>query len=57
MSGRELDEAAWEAAAAEFGEGQAVWLTVAIGTINAWNRIAGGLRFAPPVVRRKEQAA
>ena len=57
MSGREPDEAAWAAAVAEFGDGQAVWLTVAIGTINAWNRIAGGLRFAPPVLRRKEQAA
>jgi AhpD family alkylhydroperoxidase len=32
---------------AEFSEAEAAFLTVAIGTINQWNRIAGGLGFAP----------
>lgn len=32
---------------AEFSEAEAIFLTVAIGTINQWNRIAGGLGFAP----------
>ena len=28
---------------------EAMFLTVAVGTINQWNRIAGALRFAPPL--------
>lgn len=36
---------------AEFTEAEAVFLTVAIGTINQWNRIAGGLGFAPMLAK------
>lgn len=36
---------------AHFTETEAVFLTVAIGTINQWNRIAGGLGFAPLVAK------
>ncbi|MBK5949352.1 alkylhydroperoxidase [Rhodobium orientis] len=32
-----------------FDDREAVLLTITIGTINAWNRIARGLRFAPPL--------
>jgi AhpD family alkylhydroperoxidase len=32
-----------------FTESEAVFLTTSIGTINQWNRIAVGLRFAPPL--------
>jgi hypothetical protein len=28
---------------------EAMFLTVAIASINAWNRIGGALRFAPPI--------
>ncbi len=31
----------------QFNESEAMFLTVAIGLINQWNRIAVGLRFAP----------
>ncbi len=31
-----------------FSDSEAMFLTVSIGAINAWNRIAGALRFAPP---------
>ncbi|MHB1829195.1 MAG: carboxymuconolactone decarboxylase family protein [Steroidobacteraceae bacterium] len=31
-----------------FSQGQLLRLTVAIATINAWNRIAGALEFSPP---------
>lgn len=34
---------------AEFSASEAMHLTVAIGTINQWNRIAVALRFAPPL--------
>ncbi|MDX2205526.1 MAG: carboxymuconolactone decarboxylase family protein [Hyphomicrobiaceae bacterium] len=33
----------------QFSPEEALFLTVAIGTINQWNRIAVGLRFAPHV--------
>lgn len=34
---------------AEFGPAHLSFLTAAISNINAWNRIAAALRFAPPV--------
>lgn len=48
---------AYAALRAEFSETEATFLTVAVATINAWNRIAGPLRFTPPIPQRKEQAA
>ncbi|MFG1477908.1 carboxymuconolactone decarboxylase family protein [Xanthobacter sp. V4C-4] len=39
---------AWAAVRAEFTQDEALFLTVTIATINAWNRIGIGLRFAPP---------
>jgi AhpD family alkylhydroperoxidase len=35
-------------AEAEFSAGEIEHLTIAIATINAWNRIAAALHFAPP---------
>jgi AhpD family alkylhydroperoxidase len=39
----------YEQVLAEFGAAQLSFLTAAIANINAWNRIAMGLRFAPPL--------
>lgn len=33
---------------ATFSDDEILHLTIAVATINAWNRIAGGLRFPPP---------
>ena len=41
-------DADYAALAAEFSEGEIVWLTLAIATINAWNRIAIGFRSPHP---------
>ena len=41
-------ESARAALDAQFDRGRQMQLTVAIAAINAWNRIAGPLRFAPP---------
>lgn len=38
----------WSQVQASFSAAEAVNLTAAIANINAWNRIAVGLRFAPP---------
>jgi AhpD family alkylhydroperoxidase len=42
-------EADYAALLRAFNESEAMFLTVAIGLINQWNRIAIGLRFAPIV--------
>ncbi len=49
-------DAAYAALTAQFTETEAVFLTVAIGTINQWNRIAVAIRF-PPVRRASASAA
>ncbi|VTU21325.1 alkylhydroperoxidase AhpD family core domain protein [Variovorax sp. SRS16] len=49
MAQRHTDDAAWQALRLHFSESEAMNLTVAIGTINQWNRIAVALRFAPPI--------
>ena len=33
----------------EFGESELVFLTAAVASINAWNRIAMAFRFSPPI--------
>lgn len=43
------DDALYARALAEFGATGLSFLTAAIAGINAWNRIAMGLRFAPPL--------
>ncbi|MGD0639918.1 MAG: carboxymuconolactone decarboxylase family protein [Roseiarcus sp.] len=40
-----------------FSPSEALFLTVAIGTINQWNRIAGALRFAPPIPHTSQSAS
>lgn len=43
----EATEAAWKAVRAHFSEEEAVFLTVAIANINAWNRLGVGFNFTP----------
>jgi AhpD family alkylhydroperoxidase len=43
------DDAAYAALAAHFEPSEVVFLTTAIAGINAWNRLAGGLRLPPPM--------
>ncbi|MFG1417885.1 carboxymuconolactone decarboxylase family protein [Xanthobacter sp. V0B-10] len=48
LEGEVASDDAWAALREEFSENEALHLTVAIATINAWNRIGIALRFAPP---------
>lgn len=48
MGARPVPEAAEAELRAHFSHAETLHLTVAVATINAWNRIAGGLRFPPP---------
>jgi AhpD family alkylhydroperoxidase len=50
--GLDASDAAYAALLTQFTEQEAIFLTAAIGLINAWNRIGVGLRFAPPIPRR-----
>jgi AhpD family alkylhydroperoxidase len=45
---------AWATLREQFSEEEAILLTVAIGTINNWNRIGASLRFAPPILRKDD---
>jgi AhpD family alkylhydroperoxidase len=46
---RGASDAAYDAVRRVFSESETVFLTVAVGTINQWNGIAGALRFTPPI--------
>ena len=46
-------DALYDQLLAEFGATHLSFLTAAIANINAWNRIAMGLRFAPPIAAAK----
>lgn len=56
VSVEHVPDAAWKAVQAEFTDKEIVDLTVAIGMINVWNRLAVSFRLAHPVqqeTRRK----
>ncbi|MEX0840501.1 MAG: carboxymuconolactone decarboxylase family protein, partial [Parvibaculum sp.] len=48
-------DSAWEAVKAEFSEAEIVDLTVAIGMINTWNRLAVGFRALHPVTDEQQR--
>ena len=49
MAERPVCDAVYAELQVQFSETEIAFLTSAIGAINAWNRIAGALQFAPPV--------
>ncbi len=49
-------DADYEAIKAEYSEAEQVQLTLMIGAINAWNRLAIGMRAEHPVERAREVA-
>jgi len=57
MAAQHVSDAAFAEAAQQFGQTELAALTTAIATINAWNRIAGALRFEPPGLRAPATAA
>ena len=46
-----VSDDAYEAVRKEFSESELAFLTAAIASINAWNRIAMAFRFTPPIPR------
>lgn len=49
MDAKPIPQDAYAELCTVFSDAETTHLTVAIGQISAWNRIAGALRFAPPV--------
>lgn len=49
MGRHSVTDTAWTQLQSQFSRSEIAFLTTSIGTINAWNRIAGSLHFAPPV--------
>jgi alkylhydroperoxidase family enzyme len=56
MASHPIDDAAYDALKPHFSEREIVLLTVAVGQINAWNRIAAPLRFTPPIPQPVNEA-
>ena len=52
-----MPDEVYEAAKAEFSEGELVNLTVAIGMINVWNRLAISFRLVHPVTEDQKHKA
>jgi AhpD family alkylhydroperoxidase len=48
MAAHHVSDEIYQRVALQFGEAELAALTTAIAAINAWNRIAGALRFEPP---------
>lgn len=46
-----IPDALYDEVSTLFTPQEMIFLTSAIGAINAWNRIAGALQFAPPLPR------
>lgn len=49
MAGQPVSDTAYAQVKQEFSDSEIAFLTSSIAAINAWNRIAGALQFAPPI--------
>ncbi|MGZ3339143.1 MAG: carboxymuconolactone decarboxylase family protein [Reyranella sp.] len=57
LADRSVSDEAYEAVRRHFSEAELIFLSVAIGTINAWNRLGTAFRFAPPIPKKVAAAA
>lgn len=57
LAGHSIPNEAYEAVRRHFSEEEVVFLSVAVATINAWNRLGAAFRFAPPIPKIAGTAA
>jgi len=57
LAGQNIPDSAYDAVRQHFSEEEVVFLSVAVATINAWNRLGAAFRFAPPILKRVAAAA
>lgn len=56
LAGRSVPNEAYDAIRKHFSDEEVTFLSVAIATINAWNRLGAAFRFAPPIQKRSAAA-
>ncbi|MDP1962848.1 MAG: carboxymuconolactone decarboxylase family protein [Reyranella sp.] len=52
LAGCSVSDAVYDAVRKHFSESELVFLSTAIATINAWNRLGAAFRFAPPIPKK-----
>ena len=52
LADRSVPDEAYEAVCKHFSQDEVIALSVAVANINAWNRLGGAFRFAPPIQRK-----
>lgn len=52
LADKSVPDEAYAAVRNHFSESEVVFLSTAIATINAWNRLGAAFRFAPPIPKR-----
>ena len=57
LVGHSISNDSYESVRRHFSEEEVTFLSVAIATINAWNRLGAAFRFAPPILRGAKAAA
>jgi AhpD family alkylhydroperoxidase len=57
LADRGVPDEAHEAARRHFSESELLFLSTAIATINAWNRLGAAFHFAPPILKKTAAAA
>ena len=57
LADRGVPDEAYQAVCRHFGQDEVIALSVAVANINAWNRLGGAFRFAPPIQKRVAAAA
>ncbi len=57
LSDKTVPDEAYDAVRRHFRESQTIFLSTAIATINAWNRLGVAFRFAPPIQKKTADKA
>ena len=51
LSDKTVSDEAYDAVRRHFSESETIFLSTAVATINAWNRLGAAFRFAPPILK------
>jgi AhpD family alkylhydroperoxidase len=56
LAGHSVPDDVYDAVRRHFSESEVVFLSTAIATINAWNRLGAAFRFAPPIPKKAAES-
>lgn len=57
LADKTVSDEAYDSVRRHFSESETIFLSTAIATINAWNRLGAAFRFAPPIQRKTTDKA